>query len=368
MLLLSLAFNCQGAEAFRFPSVEFLRLAPGVELTPAEASASGDWQPLANSSANFGYTQDTAWFRFNVPADSRINLLEIGYSHLDYIAFYLIENGKITETSITGDRFPFAQRPVLNRHFLFPFSADANANPQVLLAVHTSGTLQVPMSLWNSQSFFEHASVEEQLHSIYYGILISVIFFNLFVFFALREEDYLLYVLSTLSYLLLISSLNGTAFQLIWPKSPELHAWATLLAPPLAVIFTLLFSRSFLRLKQTEPYLNRIALGFVAINAAIIIMTAFVDYSAAVRLSVAVAIPSTLLLTVIGPIQWIRGNPQAGYYTIAWCVLSLGSAITAANKSGLLPSNFITIYGMEIGSALQAILLALALAARLNQE
>lgn len=73
----------------------------------------------------------------------------------------------------------FAQRAILNRYFLFPFSPDASRKGQILLEIRTKGTLQVPMALWNTQAFFEHASVEEQLHSVYYGILISVIFFNL---------------------------------------------------------------------------------------------------------------------------------------------------------------------------------------------
>lgn len=370
ILLLPLALTCQGAESLRFPSVEFLRLAPDTQLSLNEAVESGDWQPLENSSPNFGYTQDTVWFRFDTPANRQIDLLEIAYSHLDYIAFYLIENDNLTETITTGDRYPFAQRPILNRHFLFPFSANASANQQIVLEVRTTGALQVPMALWNTQAFFEHASVEEQLHAVYYGIIISVLFFNLFVFIALREHVYLLYVLSTLGYLLLISSLNGTTFQLIWPESPVLHSWATLFTIPFAVMFTLLFSRSFLRLEQTEPSLNRVVLGFAAMNAAMIIITGLglFEFTSAIKLTVALAIPSTLLLTVIGPLQWVRGNPQAGYYTIAWCALSLGSAITAANKYGLLPNNFITTYGMEIGSSFEAILLALALAARLYHE
>ncbi|MGO1460876.1 MAG: EAL domain-containing protein [Marinobacter sp.] len=368
VLLLPLAFTGQAAEPSRAPNVEFLRLEPGTELSPAEAAALKNWQRLESNSPNFGYTQDTVWFRFNIPANSTIDLLEVAYAHLDYIAFYLIENGELTNTIITGDLYPFTQRPILNRHFLFPFSTDTPADRKIFLEIHTTGTLQAPLALWNTQAFFEHASVEEQLHAIYYGILISVIFFNLFVFIALREQVYLLYVLSTLGYLLLIGILNGTAFQLIWPGSPEWHSWATRLTVPFAVTFTLLFSRSFLRLKHTEPALNRIVIAFVAMNAAMIIISGFVDYSVALRLTVALAIPSTLLLTLIGPLQWVRNNPQAGYYTLAWGALSLGSAITAANKYGLLPNNFITTYGMEIGSSVEAILLTLALAARLYQE
>jgi EAL domain-containing protein (putative c-di-GMP-specific phosphodiesterase class I)/GGDEF domain-containing protein len=368
MLLLSLAFNCQGAEALRSPSIEFLRIAPDVQISAKEALTSSDWQPLETSSPNFGYTRDAVWFRFSIPANRQVDLLEVAYSQLDHIAFYLFDDGKLAQVVVTGDRYPFTQRPILNRHFLFPFSPDAKGGRQVLLEVRTEGTLQVPMTFWNTQEFFEHASVEEQLHAVYYGILISVIFFNLFVFFALREPVYLLYVLSTLGYLLLIGNMNGTAFQLIWPASPETQNRAMLLTIPLAVMSTLLFSRSFLRLKQTGPALNRVVLGFVALNATMVVITGVMEYSTAIRLTVAMAIPSTLLLTVIGPLQWFRGKPQAGYYTIAWGALSLGSAITAANKYGLLPNNFITTYGMEIGSAFEAILLALALAARLYQE
>lgn len=368
ILLLPLAFNCQGAESFRFPDVEFLRIQPGVQLTPAEAAAADKWQPLNTSSPNFGYTRDTVWFRFDVPENRRADLLEVAYSQLDHITFYLMENGKLNDTVVTGDRYPFTQRPILNRHFLFPFSPDARENREILLEIRTGGTLQAPMSLWNSQAFFEHASVEEQLHAVYYGILISVIFFNLFVFLALREPVYLLYVLSTLGYLLLIGNLNGTAFQLLWPGSPETQNRSMLFTVPLAVTFTLLFSRSFLKLEQTAPNLNRIVLGFVAVNVVMAIVTCIIDYSSAIRITVAMAIPSTLLLTVIGPLQWIRGKPQASYYTLAWGALSLGSAIKAANKYGWLPNNFVTTYGMEIGSAFEAMLLALALAARLYQE
>ena len=41
--------------------------------------------------------------------------------------------------------------------------------------------MQIPVRLWNAQAFFEHSSTEDQMHALYYGILITVIFFNLFI-------------------------------------------------------------------------------------------------------------------------------------------------------------------------------------------
>ncbi|PTB91410.1 diguanylate cyclase, partial [Marinobacter sp. Z-F4-2] len=216
-----------------------------------------------------------------------------------------------------------------------------------------------PLKLWNSRSYFEKASVESQLHAGYYGILITVICFNLFVFLALREPVYLLYVLSTFGYLILVGSLNGVTYQLLWPDVPEIQNRAMLLTVPFAMVFTLLFSRSFLRLKRSSPVLDRLILFTIALNVLVAALTFFTDYSTGSRLTVALAIPSCLLLTVVGPLQWVRGNPQAVYYTLAWGALTLGSAITAANKYGLIPNNFITAYGMQIGSALEAILLSL---------
>lgn len=368
VLLLALAAPAQGADASYVPEIEYLRVAPSAGLTAHEALASDRWQRLEEPSPNFGYIEDTVWLRFPVAQPATINLLEVRYSQLDHIEFHLIRNGRIASRVVTGDRLPFPERPIEHRHFLFPFDQSIASEYQILLKVRTEGAMQIPVRLWNDKAFFEQASVEDQMHALYYGILIMVIFFNLFIFATLREPVYLLYVLSTLGYLTLVGSLNGAAFQFIWPNIPAIQNQIMVLAVPLAVMFTLLFSRSFLKLQHTGPLLNRLVVLAVALNASTALIAFVVDYGTGSRLTVALAIPSCLLLTALGPIQWWKGNPQAGYYTIAWAALTLGSAITAANKYGLLPNNFVTSYGMQIGSALEAILLTLALAARLYQE
>ncbi|MBU2953217.1 EAL domain-containing protein [Marinobacter sp. F3R08] len=368
LLLSALAAPSLGAENSYVPQIDFLRSAPGDNLTASDALSSEHWQTLQEKSPNFGYVQDTVWLRFPAANPDTIDLLAVHYSQLDKLTFHLLENGRIIQRIVTGDHVPFDQRPIRHRYFLFPFEQSTASQYEILLEVHTKGAMQIPLRLWNAQAFFEHASREDQMHALYYGILITVIFFNLFIFAALREPVYLLYVLSTMGYLLLIGSLNGTTFQFLWPNSPALQNQIMLLVVPFSLLFTLVFSRSFLRLKYTDPFLNRLVLFMISLNAAIALMMFFMDYSSGSRLTVAMAIPSCLLLTVLGPAQWWKGNPQAGYYTVAWAALTLGSATTAANKYGLLPNNFVTTYGMQIGSALEAILLTLALAARVYQE
>lgn len=368
LLYLTWPLSTQAAGPSYVPAMEYLKLSPDTQLTPQQALSSNQWQRLPEASPNFGYIRDHIWLRFPVSRSELITLLEISYPQLDHIDFYLIQNDDIIHQESTGDRKVFSERPVKHPHFLFPLQRQPDQDYQILLRVETEGAMQIPLRLWNSRSYFEKASIESQLHAGYYGILITVICFNLFVFLALREPVYLLYVLSTFGYLILVGSLNGITYQLLWPDLPALQNLAMLLSVPFAMVFTLLFSRSFLRLNRCSPILDRLVLLTIAMNLLVAAMTFLVDYSTGSRLTVALAIPSCLLLTVAGPLQWARGNPQAVYYTLAWGALTLGSAVTGANKYGLIPSNFITTYGIQIGSALQAILLSLALAVRIFRE
>ncbi|WP_345799736.1 EAL domain-containing protein [Marinobacter bryozoorum] len=58
----------------------------------------------------------------------------------------------------------------------------------------------------------------------------------------------------------------------------------------------------------------------------------------------------------------------SGIYTLAWGALTLGCLVTGANMYGLLPTSFITTYGLQLGSTLQAVVLTMALANRIYQE
>jgi len=368
LLLFALAQASWGAGPVSVQDSRYLTVAQDSTAFPADLLDADGWQSLDDESPNFGYIPDTLWLRLGIPEEALVNLLEVSYSHLDRIRFFLMKDGRVVQTATTGDDFPFQQRPILHRHFLFPFDRSTDAHYEILLEVNTSGTMQVPLTFWNEQSFFEGSFIEDQIHAVYYGVLITAILFNLFVFIALRERVYLLYVLSTLSYLLLIGTLNGITFQVLWPTSPEIQNHAMLLSIPTAMVFTLWFSQAFLNLGKTSVALKRTLAVAIAINAAAGLATFLTDYSTGIRLVVALSIPTNLLLTLIGPQQWLRGNRQAAYHSLAWGALTLGTAITAANKYGLLPSNFVTLYGMQIGSALQAVLLAMALAVRIFQE
>ncbi|WP_375176932.1 EAL domain-containing protein [Marinobacter mobilis] len=355
-----------GSSSWLPPKISYLQSAE--EETVHEALARSGWQTLPESSPNFGYVNNAFWFRMDVPSQPDRQILDISYPLLDSVEFFLLEDGEIRDQTRVGDSLPFEHRPLNHPTFLIPFQTESGKHYEIVLRVDSHGSLQVPIRIWAQNELFDAIAVEDQLHSLYYGVLITVIFFNVFIFLALRELTYLLYVLSTFSYLFLLAALRGVTFQILWPDNPVLHNQSVLLAIPSAMLLTLLFGRSFLRLRDNAPRIDLVVRLFIALNLAAIAGTFVLDYNTSIRLSVALAIPGCLLMTFTGPVLWMRGVPQAMFYTIAWGLLTIGSAITATNKYGWIPTNFVTTYGMEIGSALEAILLTIALAARLYQE
>ncbi|WP_377930844.1 EAL domain-containing protein [Alkalimarinus sediminis] len=330
-----------------------------------------EWNQVSGKIANFGYTKSPYWFKFSITNpynQSADKLIEISYPQLDYIDLYRIENDKVVSLLHTGDNLPFANRLIDHPYFLFSSPIPPNSTHHYLVRIQTEGTMQVPIRLWDKETFLIGIGQEDQIHAVFYGILIVLALFNFFVYLALREKTYLYYSLATFGYAFFFATMRGKPFQVMFPDFPAIHNQSLLIVIPFTTLFSALFARSFLSLKDHSKLLDQ-STKVIALTAFGCIIASFiVDYAYSVRASVLLAIPSYLILFAIGPLIWAKGVHLARYYTVAWGLLTAGTAMTALNKAGAIPSNFVSEYGMQIGSALEAILLTIALAERLYRE
>lgn len=349
------------------PPIQYLQ-APLVDRGVASLLTRSGWQPLPDDVPNFGYLNESFWYRMPVPDGPTRQVMEVSYPNLDYLRFVLLRDGQPVSTMVSGDQFPFSQRAFYHPKFLFPYSTEEPGDYQILLGVETHGSHQVPISFWEEDQLVNALITEDRWHSLYFGILLTTILLNLIIYIALREATYLHYVLTTASYTFLIATLYGVSFQLLWPDLPRVQNQSMLMAVPVTLFCALQFARSFLQLPRSAPGWDRLFQGGMALSALALVASFFLEYNTSIRVSVAIAMVGSVFMAFVGPVQWWRGNPQAGYYTVAWSLLLVGTALTAANKYGFLPVNWLTRYGMEVGSALEAVLLTFALASRLYTE
>ena len=332
---------------------------------------SDKWVSMSGEIANLGYTKSPHWFRFtitNTEPNNADKLIVISYPQLDFIDFYHTENNKVINHVISGDKLPFSDRSIQHPYFLFPAVIPANTSAEFFIRVQTGGTMQAPLTLWDRQAFLVSIGKEDQIHAFFYGILIVLALFNFFVYLALREKTYLYYSIATFGYAFFFATMRGKPFQFIFPDFPSIHNHSLLIVIPLTTLFSALFARSFLSLKKHNKVLDNITKIISGLALGCIIASLFIEYAYSVRASVLLAIPSYLFLLALGPLMWKKSGSAAHYYTVAWSLLTAGTTMTALNKAGVIPNSFISEYGMQIGSALEATLLTVALAARLYRE
>nr|WP_298167262.1 7TM diverse intracellular signaling domain-containing protein [uncultured Pseudomonas sp.] len=329
------------------------------------------WSSVPTGSDTFGLTESAYWLRFAIRNQTLLNLhliAELGYSQLDDVVFYEYAGSTLLKELKTGDSRPFYPRDVDHPSMLLRVSLAPEEMKTVLVRVATSGSMIVPLRIWREQAFFESAAYELKLHFFYYGCIFVIILINLAVYLSLREKLYLYYALALFGYLLFFASIKGFSFQHLYPYAPNLHAEALLVSIPALALFSLLFCREFLNTRVHSPRLDKVLIAMMVFEMLYLFSAPLLDYHTGIQVASFSALIFFSLLLVAGPVVWMEGVRAGAFFTLAWTPLTIGVLATAGRALGIFPEHFFTEYAMQIGSALEAFILTLALADRLYRE
>ncbi|WP_097461837.1 EAL domain-containing protein [Mangrovitalea sediminis] len=360
-------------DADRFsPSLEYVATAheARVPLRVFDAEDALAWRPLPQRSSSLGFDGGQVWFRTQLINNSdRVihRLAVVPAPFLDHLSLFVRHDGKTVSHWITGDQLPFKDRPIRHADFVFPMTLLPHASYQLYFSVSNSGPAMLPLSIWKERAFFLEDARLSQIHALYYGFLLFAVLFNLLIFLALRESTYLYYVLFSLAILLIQASLHGKTYEYLWPSHPSWNV-VLLIGVPLSVFFGGQFSRLFLPIRSELPMLDRVV-ATVAWSALLWAPLSLVlPAVTAKKVGLLLAFVMAVLQAVAGPWLWGRGVRVARLFTVAWLALEAGVIIVILRSIGWLPVNDFTTSGVEIGSAVESILLSLAIVQRVYVE
>jgi len=329
------------------------------------------WQHVPNDSVNFGYTSAAFWFKLKLINSEAVPLqrvLEIAYPVLDQIDIYQIIAKKKTLHTRMGDKQPFYKRPILHRNFMLPVTLSPNEPLNIFIRVKTSSSMQIPLNLWKERAWMAESLNESLNLGLFFGIMLIMGLYNLFVFISVREIYYLLYVCFVFCMVIFLASLKGLSFHYLWPNSVQWNDQSIIVGLTGVLFFGVLFIRDFINLPGNRPKSNIFMLSIAAISAVIFGTTFFLPYQIMIQWIIIIAVTAIAGATVIAVNRWRDGNISARYFMLAWSAMMVGGLILAANKNNLIPRNLFTENATSYGMALQVILLSIALAERLNLE
>ncbi|WP_196140273.1 hybrid sensor histidine kinase/response regulator [Aliikangiella sp. G2MR2-5] len=318
----------------------------------------------------FGYTTDTIWIRIELYNRSEVEdwLFEVGYPVLDLVEFNLIQNGVLVEKHNVGDLIPYSHRPIEHRNFVFPLVLSRDQSVTVYLKVQSSSSVRIPINLWQLKHFMESDQQRILSQGIYFGILLIMMLYNLFIYFSIKEKAYLHYVFYVASYIVVQASVNGFIGQVLGEEPSSLLNKSTTMALSLVVLFGCSFSLSFLNLKHNHFWGYRIITSIALLGGLNFVASFFVIYSVSIKFSLLFAIIGTICITAFGLLLWIKYRlREARFFTIAWIGFLVGSLIMMLARLHLIPDNVLTENAAQMGSVFEVTLLSFALADKFSQ-
>ncbi|WP_344759508.1 diguanylate cyclase [Luteimonas lutimaris] len=327
----------------------------------------GEFAPLPGGQSEFGFRPGAFWFHARVvnrhDIDSRWILVQ-QYSLSDYIDLYArYPDGRVLHMA-SGDHRPFSERSIRDRHPNFLFDLPPGQPVDLLVRVESESSMQVPLALMTQTAFAELARDAQFAIGIYYGILLALFFYNLVLWLMLRDSSYFWYLFHLSAFGMVLFTLNGLGFEYLWPNSPWLADKSVPLSICLALIGMQQFARTFLELKTRFPRGNLVSLGLIGFFLLLGVASLWLPYHTSTPIAARAVLVGVLWIAVAGIVVVRRGYVPARLFMLAWSMFLLGTTMFTLIAFGVLPKTFYTEYGVQIGSALEMLLLSVALGNR----
>jgi class 3 adenylate cyclase len=338
------------------------------ETLPQESQS---WKTTPAPTLNLGYTSASYWMRFTLSrqnTDLKRLFLEVTYPLHDRLEVHIPNRQGLYQATLVGDSLPFAQRPIKSTRFLFELDLEAIDGQLIYINIRSGSSMRIGMRLYSPPQMLERNQIETAIFFLFYGTMTAMILYNVLLYLAIREISYIYYVFYILSHTLFQMSLNGHLLQFIFPTFPDLASAMIPILVGTTSIGVSLFTRTFLETRQYIPICDRALQLCLWAGCLLIVLNPFLPYSRIIPLANLLPIYFSVICFISGFLRFRQGYKPAAIYLAAFAAFFLGVVSASALTLGLVPSNFLTEYGAQFGSAIEVILLSMALANKINTE
>lgn len=320
---------------------------------------------------NFGFTKSTYWINFSVSNQSRRQspvILEVGYPNFHYVDYYLFsQDGQLIQSKKTGNL-----RKLKNRDYIFPkivflmMLPPKSSEFTVYMRFQNQAAMILPLKIYSITSFMTYSQTEYLIYGLFFGILLIMAGYSLYLFYSLNDNSYLFFGLCIISIILFALAYTGIGFIHLWPGAEAFNYYAVPIANILVLLVFLKFTSVFLQLKYQLPLLNRIFNGLFIITGILLILVAFIDYHYLIIPIVYLSSASFIIMLLSGIFFWYQGYTPARSYVFSLTIFLLVGIISSVTKLGFFSGNLFndTIY--LFGIILFVLFLSKALGDRIN--
>ena len=270
--------------------------------------------------------------------------------------------------SITGMRVPYNERS--DPYYYPAFALDDNTLSGRPLYLHVVYYQYFPLSINLRTEHRNFGRIEPYriIQGIFFGVLLAVAFFNLFVFVTMRDKSTLLYVAYIGALIANELATTGIGTQYLWPNFAPDERWIEWCTTTAAFGTALLFVRSFLQTRATIPRwdIALVACFFIEAITHLTIVSILVPVTAIVIL-LFIQVLAMIVTGASGIVRWRQGFAAARFFVIGFLPATVGYCANLAYDVFTPPGNwFWATNGVELGAMFQSVLISFSLLDRLR--
>lgn len=322
------------------------------------------------SNHTFNKNQASAyWLKFHVTNRTttyRKFLLETYAPHTNQIEVYLPNKKGEYYKQEGGEDYQFKQRKYLTKNIIFDLPLENDGGKTIstfYIRVLSKNYSSFDYRIKTVNYFLYYITNEYYLLGLYYGILLIMAVYNLMVYLTVKENVYLYYLFYVVSSALVTMTDDGLGFQYIWSNFPS---WSRpigyTLAPMLHLFAFILYSSSFLDLKNSFPSLWKIVSTITAVYLVYFVLSGILIGHAVPILYI---IPFVTVY-IVACITFVKGYKAARFYILGFSFILLSIVIIQLRAEHIIDGNFFTVYSLNIGLVVEVVIFSYALSDRIK--
>lgn len=312
-------------------------------------------------------TNASYWIRLPIKhnaSSDKVWLLEFYDQTIDHIEAYIPEQDGTYRYIAMGDKQPFSRRLVPHKNFEILLDMKSDSVMYYYFKIRSSEFADMRVALRSVNWFVYYALNEYFLFGTFYGMILIIILYNFLVFLAIREIKNIYYIIYLLSVAAYAISLDGIGFQYLWPGHPEWNDYAAGVSLYSVILWSLIFTRRFLRTNAHVPRLDKL-FKVIIVARSLLFLVALLFFPKLLPYRLLDILPLSLIFYT-GIVVWRRGYRPARFFVVAYGVLFLGFFLRSLVYFNILRFTTLTHYSLHLSFVLEMLLLTFALGDRIR--
>jgi len=350
----------QSVESFTYYRVDSSKV---LNFNKIHRLPEGDFTLNTKNFLNFGNTEYPIWLRLDVENKSNDALYLIQELHdVRLLDVYLVDTKDSVRSWQTGAMRPFGTHFLKRSNTVF----DVGKSPKRIYLRIQNTSVYVPLKMGNIQAISNYLHKYDLLYGCIYGVLLALMFYNLFVYSVVRDKVFLYYFFYILSSGYIIFKADNHHHEFIFKQLPNFSSDINF-SSLITLFFIILFANAYLRMKELAPKFFWTLVGLWGM-CLLLMPYEWLPYKGWVN-DVFQLLVISIMLVLLGASVYIHflGFKHARYFVLAFGFYIYGVVNVLLGFMGIVSMNNLrAAYIYQICSVLEALFFAFAVAYRFN--